>query len=201
MNSTEISFHCDPAESGPVFVGMTEECRYLFEWRSPYACPISDATGSGCTVKDEAFGNVFDFTSLYNRTADYEVAAANGENFRINICGGRCGVRAAPRAYNAKLLTLSDGLVRKCGSEASKVSVCKISEAREYPVALEMTRTLAHNGNPTRNVTTKFIFICDHSAIKTSPEFVNAGPCENYFIWKTSEACPPYSEVQCSVEG
>ena len=45
------------------------------------------------------------------------------------------------------------------------------------------------------------IFSSKFQVDKGQPEFVSEGPCQLYFIWKTTYACPPFEEVECTVEG
>ncbi|XP_012590642.1 PREDICTED: cation-independent mannose-6-phosphate receptor [Condylura cristata] len=83
--STTIYFYCDRAPQRPVFLKETSDCSYLFEWRTPYACPPFDVTE--CSFKDTA-GNTFDLSSLSRYTDNWEAVTSTGatEHYLINVC-------------------------------------------------------------------------------------------------------------------
>ncbi|EGD79231.1 hypothetical protein PTSG_09952 [Salpingoeca rosetta] len=83
-----IDFICDVnAGSGhPTLREVTDQCLYVFAWRSSVACPVKDETGNNCKVTDKATGKTYDLTSLNLNKKPYTIAA-DDYTYEFNVCG------------------------------------------------------------------------------------------------------------------
>ena len=75
-------FRCDKTEHGPKYYDSFDDCTYIFEWKTPIACPQIDSEAKGCTVKDDYFGHTFNLSGLHKKEQDYRV-----KDFAVNVCG------------------------------------------------------------------------------------------------------------------
>ena len=82
--STQIIFRCDEIEHGPKYYDSFDDS-YIFEWRTPAACPQVDSNSTTkCIIRDDFFGHTFDLTGLHNKERDYNSI----KDININVCGG-----------------------------------------------------------------------------------------------------------------
>ena len=83
--TTQIIFRCDEIEHGPKYYdSFDDDYSYIFEWRTPAACPQVDSNATKCIIRDDFFGHTFDLTGLHNKERDYNSI----KDININICGG-----------------------------------------------------------------------------------------------------------------
>jgi hypothetical protein len=181
--SAQIIFRCDETEKGPTLFDSFEDCSYIFEWRTPEACPKSVAHTAGCSVRDDYFGHTFNISSLHKSGKD--ITTSDG-GFAINICGG-----------------LKDS---SCGQDATicqhgKTLASSSSESLTYD---DGQLSLSYEGsscpeNPAQKIKTNLLLHCDHKVGDGMPELGFHNDCSYNFIWKTTRACPPFNEVECKV--
>ena len=83
-----IDFACDVnAGSGhPTLREVTDQCVYLFSWRSSVACPVQDEKGQNCRVHDSATGTTFDLSSLNKNRKAYTIDT-DDYTYKFNVCG------------------------------------------------------------------------------------------------------------------
>ena len=77
-----------PPQGSPIFLAESPECEYLFTWQTPSACALTREQGDNCTVEDKQYGYMFNLSTLYNRTSDYDVSVsgASGTRIVLNVC-------------------------------------------------------------------------------------------------------------------
>lgn len=71
-------------QGSPVYMAETASCEYLFNWKTPAACPLKYFKGAHCQVYDENYDFNFDLTSL---TKDYDLPIEKNLKYRGKICG------------------------------------------------------------------------------------------------------------------
>ena len=65
------------------FYPSFDDCTYIFEWKTPVACPRIDTEVKGCTVRDDYFGHTFNLSALHKKNEDYNI-----NDISVNVCGG-----------------------------------------------------------------------------------------------------------------
>lgn len=105
--STTIQLICDRVEQGPQFKSESEFCEYIFEWRTPAACPLRTPVrlpafvyfshiycyppailccqDSECSVKD-SFDNTFDLSQLTRTTGSNYQVTGGDHSYELNVC-------------------------------------------------------------------------------------------------------------------
>ena len=86
---TVIIFKCNANELFPQLI-TEENCRFIFSWSSPSACPIEikkePEIEGNCTVQNPHSNYVFDLTSLRNE-GGYTVQHPLNDQITFNVCG------------------------------------------------------------------------------------------------------------------
>lgn len=190
--SSQIQFRCDSKEQGPRFLYSDNDCTFVFEWFTPAACPQVQVSSTSCIVRDKYYGNTYDMRPLHLATEDRSVSSASF-SYNINICGQGMNL-ACGSAKNASV----------CRTKGSSSSVAAGYTSTEKLTLVDSQLTLDYTGapcgeDPTKNLSAKVLFKCDHSRNLGHPEFASSDPCSVYFVWTTTLACPPFREIECRV--
>ena len=61
----------------------TEDCEYVFNWKTPSACPVVEHPGKGCAVYDATYGFHYDLTSL---KGTYSQNIADDIKYQVGFC-------------------------------------------------------------------------------------------------------------------
>ncbi|XP_023345744.1 cation-independent mannose-6-phosphate receptor [Eurytemora carolleeae] len=171
--SSEIILKCSDRELGPRFEEATA-CKHTLIWSTTAACPQQKQVSHDCTVREPLFSNLFNLSSLYS-TTDY-ILRGEEENYILNVCGP----------------LISDCSGATCLESGERLTYLEGS--------LEMnihSRTCPADTNST--IDARIVFLCNHEIERGAPELVVERDCELEIEWKTSLACPPHQEVQCSL--
>ncbi|XP_075587975.1 lysosomal enzyme receptor protein isoform X2 [Dermatophagoides farinae] len=181
--NTRIIFICSMYQEKPDAIDFDmENSEYVFEFRTPAACPINPVVGDGCQVYDSFTGNSFDLTSL--KSANYYIVRGDQYDFELNLCGPIIG-GSCQRAETAICQIELDGQKRK-------FSLGNFHDKLVYwNSILNMTFT---NGDPYNDVNrtprkSHISFVCDETAGKGHPEFIGESNRSYSFTWYTSLAC------------
>ncbi|CAB4017670.1 cation-independent mannose-6-phosphate receptor-like [Paramuricea clavata] len=89
--STRINFFCSHVHGSPVFMAETEDCEYVFNWKTPSACAVEKYSGEKCVVYDENYGFYYDLSSL---TDIYSYDIEGNIEYKVRFCGKKptiCG--------------------------------------------------------------------------------------------------------------
>ncbi|XP_068221483.1 cation-independent mannose-6-phosphate receptor isoform X2 [Palaemon carinicauda] len=98
LTETIITFKCDMNALYPYPQLIAEEnCKYIFEWATPVACPVNEASGihggEDCKVTNPVTGYVFDLSPL-KKDNGYDVQGDGGIPIVLNVCdyvkSGKC---------------------------------------------------------------------------------------------------------------
>ncbi|XP_059472242.1 cation-independent mannose-6-phosphate receptor isoform X2 [Neocloeon triangulifer] len=187
-----ISFECSEQERGPEFVVVSGDCVYTFLWKTPTACEAKPNRGDNCQVLDSRMFYSFDLRSLYNDMEDYEVRV-DGSLFRVNLCG--------------PLHTPCNG--------TKNVNVCLARNGSETAIGLRNDKLEYMDGRLSLHLTGEeclpgvtssvtVILACEHldpDGPATQPQIFPSGvnDCRYFLVWNHPKACPPYTEVPCTV--
>ncbi|XP_013417456.1 cation-independent mannose-6-phosphate receptor [Lingula anatina] len=191
--STLIRFQCDHSTSGvtkgPMFIERTDDCMYVFEWRTSYACALFKVVE--CIYRD-AQNNQYDLSSLTLARGNYNVtdSASPRKKFIINVCSTVVHEKnvMCPHKSAACLINLDERNYTKRFHD--------LGEVTDQPFSMVNNRlTLTYtNGEPcamgSGNSKTIITFECDHAAIDTNPVYTLTENCDYHFMWRTSAACP-----------
>ena len=211
---TLIIFECSNEELSPDYVDETEDCTYVFRWRTPAVCE-SVARAKACAVTDFKKGVVYDLSPLVRTpspgVANWQVIDVRDDQnlqFRMNVCGP---------------LLDEPGLDPK--GQCRNAGICQFKgdgAPNEFPKALgEMRAPYLRNGV----ITLEYLVApgpkspkCAASSSRKSPKaivtlsckpgsigapvFENESDCVYLFTWATSAACPreEVSSDTCRVE-
>ncbi|OWF52457.1 cation-independent mannose-6-phosphate receptor-like [Mizuhopecten yessoensis] len=194
--STRILFSCSGVERNPTFMGKTDSCEYLFSWQTPFACPMKKPhIGSDCKVQDPLATHEFDLNPLRKAT-DYKVPTPDNYLYILNVCG--------PLQSTTACGADQVGICQTKPSNASyKVNAGMPSSALRYQTGV-ITLKYLNGKSPCHgkyNRSTIITFLCDHSTNGSAgPVFIKEeSDCTYMFEWKTSLACPPFKEEDCSI--
>ena len=177
--SAEITLLCSDHENGPRVQSQKDPCRHELIWETPAACPQRKAVSTNCTVREPRWSNLFNLTSLYNKTMDHKVNI-NGTDFIFNVCGS--------------LLSPCTGSNEVCFEHEKDLSY------DDGSLTMRHTSKQKCPSSPDINMTASINFLCEHGANHVSPKpSLLEDPCEVEVEWRTELACPPHQEVQCSV--
>ncbi|KAG0412944.1 hypothetical protein HPB47_009913, partial [Ixodes persulcatus] len=192
--STVIALICSEEEQ-PIVVGESKNCELVFNFETPAACPLMVAEGDKCKVKDRRYGYVYDLSSLANATSDYKVSTANF-TYLINVCRPLVtDLESCKGAAMCQTKPTDANFGMHAGLPSSAVT---------YKNGLiTLTYSEGYGGcKGINNRSTVITFVCDHSASgRQGPAFVSESEeCTYAFEWRTSLACPPIVESECSVQ-
>jgi insulin-like growth factor 2 receptor len=62
----------------------TEDCEYVFNWKTPSACAVEEYHGANCTVYDENYGFYYDLSSLSDI---YSYVIEGNIEYEVRFCG------------------------------------------------------------------------------------------------------------------
>jgi hypothetical protein len=62
----------------------TEDCEYVFNWKTPSACAVEEYPGANCTVYDGNYGFYYDLSSL---TDIYSYVIEGNIEYKVRFCG------------------------------------------------------------------------------------------------------------------
>lgn len=68
----------------------TKDCEYVFNWKTPSACPVVEHLGGDCAVYDATYGFNYDLTPL---KGSYGQDIADGMKYQVGFCAkpeGKC---------------------------------------------------------------------------------------------------------------
>ncbi|XP_017311659.1 cation-independent mannose-6-phosphate receptor isoform X1 [Ictalurus punctatus] len=184
QRSTAIMFSCDHSKNPgkPVFIRETEECTYLFEWRTALACPPFKTTI--CSYNDGS-GHSYDLSSLALHSSNWVVAENKDKRYYINVCKSlvpQSGSWGCPSSAAA---------CQKTGD-----TYVSLGEAQSEPqwdrdtLLLRYTDgTTCPDGDSKRSTVIRFQ--CDHNKVNSKPTLITAlEDCVYNFVWFTAAACP-----------
>ncbi|KAJ7342167.1 hypothetical protein JRQ81_009332 [Phrynocephalus forsythii] len=196
QRSTAIFFYCDlHPDLEPVFLKETEDCTYMFEWHTPFACPPFKSIE--CSYKDDA-GNSYDLSSLTRHKENWEAisSADSSQKYYINVCKSLVphqGVGFCPPDAAACLMDGSKyinlGEVGEGLQLENGIFVLKYTNGEKCPDQIRRKSTIIR-------------FKCDENRLDSKPELITAiEDCEYTFVWFTASACPLKSNVHnnCTV--
>ncbi|OTF71400.1 cation-independent mannose-6-phosphate receptor-like protein [Euroglyphus maynei] len=181
--STRIIFICSSYQEQPVAIDFDAiNSEYIFEFRTPAACPLNPVIGDDCKVYDSFTGNSFDLTPL--KSSSYYVVRGDQYEFELNLCGP---------IIDGSCERLETAICQKeLHGQKRKFSLGGFHDNLVYwNSILNMTFT---NGDPYNDVNrtprkSHISFICDETAGKGHPEFIGESNRSYSFIWYTSLAC------------
>lgn len=181
--TTLILFYCDKTERKPVFMKETPDCIYMFEWRTPLACPPFKPVD--CSFKDTD-GNSYDLSSLSHYTENWEaeVPSDSKQTYLLNICkplvpksgSASCPYGAAACLFNGtQVLSLGEPLSSPRWDNG--VAVLQYTNGDRCPDGL-------------RNKTTTIRFKCERDQADSKPQLITFfNDCDYTFYWGTPNAC------------
>ncbi|XP_018421109.1 PREDICTED: cation-independent mannose-6-phosphate receptor [Nanorana parkeri] len=181
--TTLILFYCDKTEEQPVFMKETTDCIYMFQWRTPLACPPFKPID--CSFKDTV-GNSYDLSALSHYTENWEAEVLSGSNrkYHLNICKPlvpESGLASCP--YGAAACLIDGTKAISLGKPSSSprwddgVAVLQYTNGDRCPDGL-------------RNRTATIRFMCDLNQVFSKPQLITAlDDCEYNFLWITPAAC------------
>uniref|UniRef100_A0A670YH54 Insulin like growth factor 2 receptor n=1 Tax=Pseudonaja textilis TaxID=8673 RepID=A0A670YH54_PSETE len=194
--STAIFFYCDPNPNlQPVFLKETEDCTYMFEWHTPFACP--PAKSVECSYKDSA-GNSYDLSPLIQQKKNWEAISksSSSQKYYINVCRSLVPHLGADFCPPDAAACLMDG--------SKYISLGEVAEGLRWENGIFVLKYI--NGEKCedhiRNKSAVIHFKCDEKKDNSNPELVTAHmDCEYNFMWYTAAACPLKSNMHnnCTV--
>lgn len=180
--TTEIYFECDTFDYYPYpNLIAREECKYVFEWKTKFACPEKlepVSTKGNCSALNIFTNNDYDLSSLF-RSEPYEVKG-QGVTMKLNVCGPVND----PSCPDSK-----SGACVKADNDNSYTS------AGVANAELQSTLTLVYNnGSPCSNGvnrSTIISFFCGAENSVKGPVLVSVDndSCTYFVNWHTELAC------------
>ncbi|XP_028411568.1 cation-independent mannose-6-phosphate receptor-like [Dendronephthya gigantea] len=176
--STRINFFCSNVHGSPVYMAEMKDCEYVFNWRTPSACPVKTFQGKDCRVYDETNGVYFDLRSLAGQVQKEEVD--KGVQYIVKFCVETpakdlgCG-KDNPSCLNGTVTT-----------------------------GLKFSNMIFNDGKAIFEYTSKSINVtneisCD-SSVKTLSFREKAKVKGGYHLsWASSLVCPPVTGEECSI--
>ncbi|KAH6927576.1 hypothetical protein HPB50_005693 [Hyalomma asiaticum] len=171
---------------GPEFLSESQDCIYMFEWRTMLACP--PIFKSECSVMHGKEGLV-DLSPLSDPKKNYVVTTANGTKYVINVCrsviygpGSACVKKAGACAVLKPHVTQNIGQVQQppvfedgvVKIKYTSGDICQTRSSRSQPVRMQ----------------TVIEFQCDKNIKAGYPMLLREDRCTYYFQWRTAYACP-----------
>ncbi|GLH13669.1 Uncharacterized protein GBIM_18194 [Gryllus bimaculatus] len=189
-----ILFECAKTDSLPSFVNIDEEkCVYTFLFQTTYACPFMFVEGENCRVRDEDYGNDFDFKSLRKPMEDYIINYSDGQ-FHLNLCGDL--LKPCNGSTNVGVC-----FTDRKGTEHAIGEVAMSPRYKDGHLSFVLKGELCKSNNTPTEV--NIIFRCNHqlNAERSHPKFVEKNnECSYSFVWYTAIACAQYTTHECKVE-
>ncbi|KAM5165693.1 cation-independent mannose-6-phosphate receptor [Mantella aurantiaca] len=181
--TTLILFYCDKTEEQPVFMKETPDCIYMFQWRTPLACPPFKHID--CSFKDTE-GNSYDLSSLshYSENWEAEVLSGSNQKYRLNICKPLVtepGPASCPYGTSACLID---------GTKAISLGEPSSSPRWEGGVAVLQYTNGDSCPDGLRKRTATIRFMCNLDQVISKPQLITAlEDCDYNFLWITPSAC------------
>ena len=89
VSSTKIIFQCDPDAGfgNPEFEVVTDDCQYIFIWRTAHACITRAMPDLQCTITGHGYS--YDLHALLRQPSqnDWVARTPAGEEITLNVCG------------------------------------------------------------------------------------------------------------------
>ncbi|XP_037281587.2 lysosomal enzyme receptor protein [Rhipicephalus microplus] len=185
---TVIEFECDKSiKAGYPILLREERCTYYFQWRTAYACPMTeDAVYDDCKVLHPLTNEEFDMSAL--RSVFPVNVSQDGYTYFLNVCGSLpadlCGKRAGLCAMDNKT-----GKVVNLGLASNQIHLMhdgvmylKYDEGDWCPNALLQ---------PYTRRSTMIQFVCASAGRShLGPQLLHVDSnCAYYFVWYTERAC------------
>lgn len=193
--SAMIKFTCEHPfgriNSKPYFISEAEDCTYLFEWPTTFACPPFHL--SECVTVDD-HGRSYDLSelSLFNDNYYIRNPMDLNQTFVINVCKSVVYSPGALCPYVS-----ASCLLDPSNPDASQRSL-NLGQVTEIPYFEDGKLLIKYtSGDPcglekdssARFMETIIEFICDMEKIKSEPQFIGRDVCTYYFTWSTAYAC------------
>ncbi|KAL3881276.1 hypothetical protein ACJMK2_027732 [Sinanodonta woodiana] len=188
---TTIKFSCDQStdgKRGPTFSDELDDCHYVFDWPTMYACPPFKT--AGCSVQSDS-GALYDLSSLSLKDDNYDyIDTTSKKKFYFNVCRSLVYQQGTTCPYNAAVC------MEDVNNKDSRKKFTNLGEVNEHQVKIENNRLMLayENGDVCKNKTvrqmTHILLYCDKNAVNTHPTghfMLNA--CDHHFIWETPAAC------------
>ena len=199
---TLIRFECDPHSdlSNPIVhepgtdLTDSEECVYLFEWRTSAVCDVIKPTifeTNTCIFTDSITKLSADLSPLKRSPPEqpYKVVVRqNQATYELNICGvsnpdsdNQCSNSAVCYQSNT-------------GSQSSQTSYGLLNSSTFFYDGTDL-RLRYYNGskctahNDTRLMSSEIIFKCNSEAKQTEPKLHSSHACVAVFDWETDLVC------------
>ncbi|KAF2365181.1 Cation-independent mannose-6-phosphate receptor [Trinorchestia longiramus] len=174
--SSRINFVCDfsAGKGSPRFVRVTDDCQYVFEWRTVFVCHRDAVNSSSCQTRHEPGKANLDLSALYKKEG--YMVPFNGKMYLVNVCGSVCG-NSGVCTESQESYGLSDSSHFKWDYNVLRLTY--FSEESCYS-ALSGKRS------------SSIFFECDMSAGYGRPEaddLMEELPCMAVFTWKTNITC------------
>ncbi|XP_063243031.1 cation-independent mannose-6-phosphate receptor isoform X2 [Bacillus rossius redtenbacheri] len=165
-------------------------CTFFFVWHSRETCFPSREVD--CRATDEN-GTVYDLSPLSLASSNHVFLhrdAAGRSKFTINVCrsvvvgyGTVCSPGSAVCMEN----------VSQPGSHNNLVNVGEVTDPPKFENGLLVLRYMGgdicrDSGPPV--MSSSIVFVCDPSAVETSPVLEKIKNCHYSFSWRTDVACP-----------
>lgn len=87
-----------------MYMAETEDCEYVFNWKTPAACPVKDhpLSRKDCVVKDDTFGFYSDLSVL--RKTFFRSELKEDVVYHFGLCGNvsGCGDKVHSCLLNSK---------------------------------------------------------------------------------------------------
>ena len=197
QSETIIEFKCDLEELYPYPQLITvENCKYIFEWSTPMACPVNDPStttsgspiGGNCQVTNPLSGHIFDLNSL-KRDEPYKV-----EGGELQLILNVCGDVKSKKCFNENMGACA--LTPDAVSDAGKAN----SDLHYLPGFLFL---LYRGGAKCQNGlerSTLINFICGAEGSQEGPVLVHddLDNCTYHINWHTELACE--RRINCFVD-
>nr|XP_053644748.1 cation-independent mannose-6-phosphate receptor-like isoform X1 [Cherax quadricarinatus] len=197
---TVIEFKCDKDELYPYPQLIGEEnCKYLFEWKTSVACPVSTETtttseinAENCTVSNSYTGYNFDLNSL-KRDTGYEVQDSEGLHLVLNVCAevsqekcSKKGAAACSFMHNSETNIVNAGQAN--------------ANLHFLPGFLFLHYTGGDECSNATKRSTLISFICGAESAKEGPVLIHddLDRCTYFVNWYTDLACE--RRINCFVD-
>uniref|UniRef100_A0A673C0F7 Insulin-like growth factor 2 receptor n=1 Tax=Sphaeramia orbicularis TaxID=375764 RepID=A0A673C0F7_9TELE len=185
QRSTVVHFSCHPdmMPGTPEFIKETEECVYMFHWRTALACiPVKTTS---CSYNDGQ-GHSYDLSPLAMDSQNWEAEHRTGGNqtFYINVC------RSLVQQGGSWNCPSDAASCMKDGDEYVSLGQVESGPTMERNI-LKLQYTSGQTcPDETRKRTTIINFQCDKDKVDSHPTLISAvRNCEYTFHWLTAAAC------------
>ncbi|XP_028412187.1 cation-independent mannose-6-phosphate receptor-like isoform X2 [Dendronephthya gigantea] len=177
--STRINFFCSNVHGSPVYMAEMKDCEYVFNWRTPSACPVKTFKGKDCRVYDETNGVHYDLSSLAGQVQNEKVD--KDVQYIVKFC-----VETPAKDFG-------------CGKENPS---CLVVNGRMEN--LKFSNMTFNDGKAIFEYTSKSVNVvneisCD-SSVKTLSFREKAKVKDGYHMfWTSCLVCPPITGEECSI--